>query len=63
MEGIILVDKPKGITSRDVVNEIIKKFNTKCKSKCIILFFQTHTSLRLRASKVLYLLYCVCPFL
>ena len=29
MDGIILVDKPKGITSRDVVNEIIKKFHTK----------------------------------
>ena len=29
MDGIILIDKPKGITSRDVVNEIIKKFHTK----------------------------------
>ena len=29
MDGIILVDKPKGITSRDVVNEIVKKFHTK----------------------------------
>ena len=29
MDGIILVDKPKGITSRDVVNEISKKFHTK----------------------------------
>ena len=29
MDGIILVDKPKGITSRDVVDEIIKKFHTK----------------------------------
>ena len=29
MDGIILVNKPKGITSRDVVNEIVKKFNTR----------------------------------
>ncbi len=29
MDGIILVDKPKGITSRDVANEISKKFHTK----------------------------------
>lgn len=29
MDGIILVNKPKNITSRDVVNEIIKKFHTK----------------------------------
>ena len=29
MDGIILVDKPKNVTSRDVVNEIIKKFHTK----------------------------------
>ena len=29
MDGIILVNKPKNITSRDVVNEIVKKFNTK----------------------------------
>lgn len=27
--GILLIDKPKGITSRDVVNIICKKFNTK----------------------------------
>ena len=29
MDGIILIDKPKNVTSRDVVNEIIKKFHTK----------------------------------
>ena len=29
MDGIILVNKPKNVTSRDVVNEIIKKFHTK----------------------------------
>ena len=29
MDGIILVNKPKGITSRDVVNEIVKKFHTR----------------------------------
>lgn len=29
MDGILIIDKPKGITSRDVVNTIIKKFNTK----------------------------------
>lgn len=29
MDGIIIVDKPKGITSRDVVNQISKKFLTK----------------------------------
>lgn len=29
MEGIIVVNKPIGITSRDVVNKICKKFNTK----------------------------------
>ena len=29
MNGILIIDKPKGITSRDVVNKVIKKFNTK----------------------------------
>ena len=29
MNGILIIDKPKGITSRDVVNNIIKVFNTK----------------------------------
>ena len=29
MDGIIIIDKPKGYTSRDVVNVISKKFNTK----------------------------------
>jgi tRNA pseudouridine55 synthase len=29
MDGIILVDKPKAITSRDVVDSIMKKFDTK----------------------------------
>ena len=29
MDGIIVVNKPKGLTSRDVVNKICKKFNTK----------------------------------
>ncbi len=29
MDGIILVNKPKNITSREVVNILIKKFNTK----------------------------------
>ena len=29
MDGIIIIDKPKGITSRDVVNNIVKKFNIK----------------------------------
>ena len=29
MNGILIIDKPKGITSRDVVNSVIKKFNTK----------------------------------
>ena len=29
MNGILIIDKPKGITSRDVVNNVIKKFNTK----------------------------------
>ena len=29
MDGIIVVNKPKGITSRDVVNKVCKKFNTK----------------------------------
>lgn len=29
MDGIIIVNKPKGITSRDVVNQISKKFLTK----------------------------------
>lgn len=29
MDGIILVNKPKGITSRDVVNKLCKIFNTK----------------------------------
>lgn len=28
MSGIFIIDKPKGITSRDVVNIIVKKFNT-----------------------------------
>ena len=28
MNGILIIDKPKGITSRDVVNKVIKKFNT-----------------------------------
>ena len=27
--GILLIDKPKGVTSRDVVNMVCKKFNTK----------------------------------
>ena len=27
--GILIIDKPKGITSRDVVNEVCKKLNTK----------------------------------
>ena len=27
--GILLIDKPKGVTSRDVVNIVCKKFNTK----------------------------------
>ena len=29
MNGILIIDKPKGITSRDVVNSVIKKFNIK----------------------------------
>ncbi len=29
MNGILIVDKPKGLTSRDVVNIVSKKFNTK----------------------------------
>lgn len=29
MNGILIVDKPKNVTSRDVVNAIVKKFNTK----------------------------------
>ena len=29
MNGVLVVDKPKGLTSRDVVNIICKKFNTK----------------------------------
>jgi len=29
MNGILIIDKEKGITSRDVVNSVIKKFNTK----------------------------------
>jgi len=29
MDGIILIDKPKGMTSRDVVNIVCKKLNTK----------------------------------
>ena len=29
MNGILVVDKPKGYTSRDIVNLVSKKFNTK----------------------------------
>ena len=29
MDGILLIDKPKGMTSRDVVNKLMKKFNTR----------------------------------
>lgn len=29
MNGILIIDKPKDITSRDVVNDVVKKFNTK----------------------------------
>lgn len=29
MNGILIIDKPKDITSRDVVNNVVKKFNTK----------------------------------
>lgn len=29
MNGILIIDKEKGITSRDVVNSVVKKFNTK----------------------------------
>ncbi len=29
MNGVLIIDKPKGITSRDVVNEIVKKLNIK----------------------------------
>ena len=29
MDGILLIDKPKGVTSRDVVNCVVKKLNIK----------------------------------
>lgn len=29
MNGVLIIDKQKGITSRDVVNNVVKKFNTK----------------------------------
>ena len=29
MNGILIIDKPKDITSRDVVNNVVKRFNTK----------------------------------
>lgn len=29
MDGIFLIDKPSGMTSRDVVNKLMRKFNTK----------------------------------
>ncbi len=29
MNGVLIIDKPKGITSRDVVNKVVKEFNTK----------------------------------
>ena len=29
VNGILIIDKPKNITSRDVVNEVVKKFNIK----------------------------------
>lgn len=29
MDGIIIIDKPKNITSRDVVNHVCKRLNTK----------------------------------
>lgn len=29
MNGVLIVDKPKGVTSRDVVNKVVKRFNTK----------------------------------
>ena len=29
MNGILIIDKPKSITSRDVVNKVVKRFNTK----------------------------------
>ncbi len=29
MNGILIIDKPKGITSRDVVDKVVKKYNTK----------------------------------
>lgn len=29
MNGILIIDKPKGITSRDVVNNVVKRFDTK----------------------------------
>ena len=29
MNGVLIIDKPKDITSRDVVNSVVKKFNTK----------------------------------
>lgn len=29
MNGVLIIDKPKGITSRDVVNKVVKSFNTR----------------------------------
>ena len=29
MNGVLIVDKPKGVTSSDVVNKVVKRFNTK----------------------------------
>lgn len=29
MNGVLIIDKPKNVTSRDVVNEVVKKFNIK----------------------------------
>ena len=29
MNGILIIDKPKNVTSRDIVNVVVKKFNTK----------------------------------
>ena len=29
MNGVLIIDKPKGITSRDVVNKVVKELNTK----------------------------------
>ena len=29
IDGVLIVDKPQGITSRDVVNSLMKKFNIK----------------------------------